>query len=80
MNNTDTDTDTFGAFIAIIILVAFLMFMGGAIDNLWIKDKPRITVTYIFSQGDCIETNLLNYYLCEVKDVNESTINNNVDN
>ena len=79
MNNTDTDTDTFGAFIAIIILVAFLMFMGGAIDNLWIKDKPIITVTYIFSQGDCIETNLPNYYLCEVKDV-DSSVNNNVDN
>lgn len=60
-------SDDFGALIAVITFILFLLFIGGAIDNLWIKDKPQIIITYTFPESDCQETNVTGIYLCEVK-------------
>lgn len=58
-------------FVMLVILWSVaMMLLGGIINDIFVKDTPKVTVnkTVTLNDENCIETNNKKFYLCEVKD------------
>ena len=59
------------SFVMLVILWSVaMMLLGGIINDIFVKDTPKVTVnkTVTLNDENCIETNNEKFYLCEVKD------------